>query len=245
MPRGITLPRAVAAFIGVKPVDAPKWSVVVPVKGGVNGKSRLGEVAGDQREELAIALALDTLAAVAATPRVRLVVVTPDPVVAAEARRLGALVVADTGDSLSAALAAGVRAAVEDERRGPEPGVAILLGDLPALRPHDLQVALEACFRARTAFVPDAQGRGSVLLASIDPAHLQPAFGPESAVLHAATAARLDLDLPRLRRDVDLADDLAQAVALGVGARTRALLEGSPKLAAEISAQSPPQGLSA
>ena len=45
MPRGITLPRAVAAFIGVKPVDAPKWSVVVPVKGGVNGKSRLGEVA--------------------------------------------------------------------------------------------------------------------------------------------------------------------------------------------------------
>lgn len=203
----------------------PRWSVIVPVKGPRTGKSRLADAAGPRRAGLALALALDTLAAVAATPRVRLVVVTPDPVVSAEAARMGALVVGDDGTSLSAALTAGVRAAVEDERHGPEPAVAILLGDLPALRPQDLQTALAACTRARTAFVPDAKGTGSVLLASIDPAHLQPAFGPESAVAHATSAARLDLDLPRLRRDVDNAEDLAAAVALGVGARTAEVLD--------------------
>ncbi len=66
----------------------------------------------------------------------------------------------------------------------------MLLADLPALRPEDLQVALEA---ARTALddgrlpmaaVPDADGTGTVLLAARTPARLDPAFGPGSFAEH-------------------------------------------------------------
>jgi 2-phospho-L-lactate guanylyltransferase len=43
--------------------------------------------------------------------------------------------------------------------------------------------------------------------------------------LHAAAGAvRLDLALPRLRRDVDTRADLEAAAGLGLGRRTRALV---------------------
>lgn len=207
------------------------WRVVVPVKGTAAAKSRLSGVAGRRRYDLAVALALDTIAAAAATPGVRLVVVTSDDLIAAEAEGLGAAVVPDPGSGLSAAIDAGIEQAARDGGAGGSAdGVAVLLGDLPALRPADLAAALAACRRAGTAFVPDADGDGTVLLAATEPASLRPAFGAGSARAHERHAARLDLDLPRLRRDVDVAADLARAARLGVGARTAALLRAAPDL---------------
>jgi 2-phospho-L-lactate guanylyltransferase len=157
-------------------------------------------------------------------PPARVHVVTSDAGVATRARRLGATVVPDPGEGLDAAVGAGRDAAV-----GATPGapVAVLLGDLPALRADDLVAALEAAARHTRSVVPDAAGTGTVLLTSLDGERLLPSFGAGSAARHeAAGYARLDLDLPRLRRDVDDDADLAVALSLGVGPATAAVLSG-------------------
>jgi 2-phospho-L-lactate guanylyltransferase len=200
---------------------ARRWTVVLPLKGGTAAKSRLGGP-----PDLARALALDTLDAILAARCVgRVLVVTADDATAAESAALGAAVVAERrpGAGLLSALADGLAAAA------PRASVAVILGDLPALTPSDVDTALIACERALppsgSVVVPDADGTGSVLLAGRRAADLEPAFGPGSADAHARRGAvRLDLALPRLRRDVDRPDDLAAATALGLGPRTRAVL---------------------
>jgi 2-phospho-L-lactate guanylyltransferase len=198
-----------------------RWTLVLPVKGGALAKSRLGA-----RPEVAAALALDCLDAVLACPAVgRVLVVTSDPTMRAAARTLGAHVVPEArpGAGLVPAVNAGVRVA-SLACAGP---TAVLLADLPALRPEDLAVALGAVDAelrdeaASMAAVPDAEGSGTVLLAARTPADLDPAFGPDSLAEHMRRgAAPLDLDLPGLRRDVDIPADLEAALALGVGPRT-------------------------
>lgn len=198
-----------------------RWTLILPVKGGPLAKSRLGA-----RPELATAIALDCLDAVLACPAVgRVLVVTSDPAIRAAARALGAHVVpeARAGAGLVPAIVSGVRVAAL-VCAGP---TAVLLADLPALRPEDLAAALAAVEGglhdgpASMAAVPDAQGTGTVLLAARTPADLDPAFGPESFGEHVRRGAEaLDLDLPGLRRDVDTPADLDAALALGVGPRT-------------------------
>lgn len=130
----------------------------------------------------------------------------------------------------------GLRAGPENVQGGPEglrgtaelrPGWAVLLGDLPALRAEDLVAALERCAAYPSCVVPDAAGTGTVLLTSTAGPPV-PRFGSGSAARHAAGATLLELDLPRLRRDVDTAGDLADAVSLGVGPRTRQALGLGP-----------------
>ena len=148
-------------------------------------------------------------------------VVTSDPEALALAQELGAGSVADPGRGLNAAARAGLERA--RARLAEHAGVAVLLGDLPALRPQDLLTALAACGEHDRAVVPDADGSGTVLLTARDGIP-EPEFGRGSAARHAVGATLLDLGLPRLRRDVDTADDLASAIELGVGTRTSAVL---------------------
>lgn len=218
-----------------EPADPPvrvRWSVVVPVKESSHAKSRLQPPDPLSRPELARAVAADTLAAVcrAIVPE-DVTVVTADDGAASVARELGAVVVDDPGAGLDAAAVAGLVAARERmvrRRRGSgaastDDGYAVLLGDLPALHPDDLRAALAACAAYPRAVVPDAQGTGTVLLTGISEPPV-PRFGSGSAARHAEDATLLDLDLPRLRRDVDTAADLADALALGVGPGTAAAL---------------------
>jgi len=101
-----------------------------------------------------------------------------------------------------------------------------MLGDLPCLRPGDLEQALRAV--QGKAFVADADGTGTTLVAVRDPASFATHFGPASRSAHlAAGMAEITLELPSLRRDVDTADDLAAARSLGVGPRTTAVLAGT------------------
>jgi 2-phospho-L-lactate/phosphoenolpyruvate guanylyltransferase len=198
-----------------------RWTLVLPVKGGPLAKSRLGA-----RPELAAAITLDCLDAVRACPAVgRVLVVTSDQAMRGAARALGAHVVPEArpGAGLVPAIDAGVRVA-SLACAGP---TAVLLADLPALRPEDLAVALAAVDArlrdeaASMAVVPDKEGSGTVLLAARTPADLDPAFGPDSLAEHVRRGAvALDLDLPGLRRDVDTPADLDAALALGVGPRT-------------------------
>jgi 2-phospho-L-lactate guanylyltransferase len=221
------------------------WRLVVPVKGGAGAKSRLHPPAGVSRSDLAWAIARDCLEAVgAAVPAGHLHVVTSDQTVASYAAGLGAVVVADPGRGLDEAVRAGVRSActsatdhggawlhphvpVGATAAPPPDGVAVLLGDLPALTPADLLCALEAAAGHDLAVVPDAQGTGTVLLTSLT-GLLEPAFGADSAARHTAAGHhRLDLDLPRLRTDVDDDRSLAAARGLGVGPATLRALAGA------------------
>ena len=225
----------------------PGWAVVLPVKRLSAGKSRLrGALPGVPHERLALALATDTVAAAIACPEVaEVLVVTDDPAAAEALAALGARIVPDVGGGLNAAFGRGA-AAVHGRP------VAALAGDLPALRPADLSGALRAAeptlrrfpaeptmrrfpaeptlrrFPAEPTlrrFAADAAGTGTVLLTAPSGGSLDPRFGAASAAAHAASGALpLAGALPRLRRDVDTAEDLAAAAALGLGPHTAALV---------------------
>lgn len=205
------------------------WSIIVPVKPAAIGKSRLTGV--PDREALARALALDTIAAAAATPRVsRVVVVTDDAEISALVAQWPAVDVVSEGDvrGLDAAIALGAEAAGQGTPR------AALLGDVPALTPHDLDAALELAGRVERGLVPDAEGTGSTLVTARPGAVWVSAFGADSAARHRLLGCA-DLAVPRdstLRRDVDTAVQLAEAVALGVGPRTAAVLAAAASPAA-------------
>lgn len=203
------------------------WRLVVPVKGGAGAKSRLHPPAGVARTELALALAADCLAACCvALPPSRVVVVTADPDVRRVAQRYGATLADDPGAGLNAAIVAGVARATAGEH-GSVP-VAVLLGDLPALTPSDLALVLDVAARHELALVPDRSGTGTVLLTALDGSRLVPRFGPSSAQRHeSAGHHRLDLDVPRLRTDVDDDVDLATAVRQGLGSATRRVLDAA------------------
>ncbi|MDG4792590.1 2-phospho-L-lactate guanylyltransferase [Micromonospora sp. WMMD1082] len=201
------------------------WTVVVPVKPLAAAKTRLrGAVPGVPHEELALALASDTLDALRSCPGVaEVLVVTDDTRVGEAARRAGARVLPDVAD-------AGLNAAFRHGAAGVAGWVAGLTADLPALRPGELAAALHATLTGPPGvrrFVADAPGTGTVLLAAPPGVPLDPRFGPGSAAAHAASGARpLAGDWPSLRRDVDTADDLATAARLGLGPRTAALAAG-------------------
>ncbi|MRH28122.1 2-phospho-L-lactate guanylyltransferase [Microbacterium sp. SYP-A9085] len=197
-----------------------EWTVVVPVKHTAHGKSRLG---GVDRERLAAAIALDTIAAACAVCPV--VVVTADATVAGAAQELGATVVPEDGPhGLNAAIAAGI-AAVPDGHR------AALLGDLPALRGADLAAALREAASVDRAVVPDAEGTGSTLVTARAGVSWAAAFGDGSLARHIALGCTV-LEAPEaLRRDVDTSAQLAAAARLGLGPRTAALWCGAGRRA--------------
>ncbi len=200
------------------------WHVVVPVKGVVGAKSRLVPPRGVDRGELAVAMALDTVESVCrvvAPGRVH--VVTSDARFAEAAAGLGTVVVPDpVGAGLHRAVAAGLADLARGTHR------AVLLGDLPALRPEELRQALTVAASHPLAFVPDRQETGTVLVTAAPGIRHTPHFGPGSAAAHeTAGYTRLDLALSSLRTDVDLAEDLAAVLRLGTGRHTARLL-GAP-----------------
>jgi 2-phospho-L-lactate guanylyltransferase len=202
--------------------DTDRWRLVIPVKAALAAKSRLHPPDGVARADLAHALALDTIAAaVGCIPPTQLFVVTSDGPTATFARDQGASVVADGGHGLNPALRTGIGHV--EQVLGPGP-TAVLLGDIPTLRPQDLVEALRACGRHPRALVPDASGEGTVLLTALSTQDLQPRFGAHSAREHARDCERLDLDLPGLRTDVDDDQALRRALAIGVGKHTAAVL---------------------
>jgi len=198
------------------------WRLVVPVKCQWTAKSRLHPPAGVARADLAHAIALDTIsAAVASIPADQLVVVTSDEHTATFVRDQGGVVLPDPGDGLNSAIREGI--GYVHKVLGPGP-VAVLLGDIPTLRPQDLTVALSVCARHPRALVPDASGIGTVLLSARSPEDLNPRFGPGSAREHSRDCVRLDLDLPALRTDVDDDQALRLAITIGVGRHTAVVL---------------------
>lgn len=192
-----------------------RWTVVVPVKAPATAKTRLG-LPDDERTRLARAFALDAVDAALWCPEVaRTVVVTDDVVLGAELTQRGAVVL-----ERSLPLNPAIRDAVAD-RPGP---VAAMPADLPALTSATLAEALRAAGAHPRAVVADRRTAGTVLLTALRAEDLQPEFGAGSAEAHRRSGAvPLTEEWPGLRCDVDTADDLAVARALGVGPATAAI----------------------
>ncbi len=203
---------------------AVSWGVVVPVKRLALAKTRLASYRDDLRQALALAFAADVVdAALGCALVARVLVITDDPRAADMLAAIGARIAPDSPDAgLNPALTHGadLLRAIDDTL-----GIATLSADLPALRSADLAGTLLQVMAGARAFVADAAGEGTTLLAAGPGAALQPAYGPLSRRAHLASGA---VELPGaagLRQDVDTPADLAIALRLGVGRHTAALAE--------------------
>jgi 2-phospho-L-lactate guanylyltransferase len=206
--------------------DREDVGVIIAVKRLGAAKTRLAPVlSAEDRENIVLAMLVDTIDAASAVPAVRAItVVTPDEVAADTARRLGARVVADPTpehhpDPLNNAIltaAAAVGATTSN--------IVVLQGDLPALQPDELAEAINAARGHQRSFVGDRHGTGTAALFAFGVAP-DPLFGPDSARRHADSgAAVLTEAWPGLRCDIDTPEDLTAAMRLGVGpATTRAV----------------------
>jgi 2-phospho-L-lactate guanylyltransferase len=191
-----------------------RWTVLVPLRSLPSAKSRLAEsLAPAVHAALVEAIRADTLAAVrAAVPVARVVVIGDAP-----------------GDGITLVQASrGLNGALRDgaayaEQRWPADGVAALVGDLPALRADELGAALEAAAGHPAAFVADATGTGTTLLAASPGTTLDPHFGAGSAARHAVIAIAVAAGAS-LRTDVDTIADLADAARVGLGGQTAAVI---------------------
>ncbi|MFH9423436.1 2-phospho-L-lactate guanylyltransferase [Streptomyces sp. NPDC017529] len=209
------------------------WSLVVPLKPLVRAKSRLSPAVGEElRPRLALAFALDTVAAALACEDVAdVAVVTDDPLAGERLAALGARIVADIpARGLNAALAHGADAV--RARRAAAP-VAALNADLPALRPAELRRVLSAAAAFPRAFLADAAEIGTTLLTAASGVELAPAFGGPSRARHLDSGAReiAPAGAGSVRRDVDTGEDLRAALALGVGPHTARCLPRTPAFA--------------
>lgn len=197
------------------PPSNVRWSVIVPVKGTGQAKSRLGASA-----DLAEAIALDSVDAVLRTASVERVVVVTSTEAAPLFEELGAGVVLDAGEGLNAACRQGIDAVDGG-------AVAVLLGDVPSLRPDELELALELAEHSPKSFVADADNDGTVLLAALNGSAHSPAFGAHSRDAHLA-AGYVELGVPRdsgLRRDVDTSEQLLGIDPTALGVRTASALQ--------------------
>lgn len=199
--------------------DSVGWVVVVPVKDSTHGKSRLRQL---QSATLARALAIDSLSAIGEASLVSQVcVVTNDATLQLDPDLPPGVVLVAQGDAigLNAAVGTGIAAARRSAASAP---LAVILGDLPALRPADLDTVLARALLIPRGFVADMEGTGTTVLTALAGVRLTPSFGEGSAARHRdAGFARLDAP-ESVRRDVDTPAALVAASALGLGARTGA-----------------------
>lgn len=203
---------------------------LVPVKSLAHAKSRLlPELARQQLEELSLAMLGDVLEALAATPSLReIAVVTPDPAVAAATQRAGARALLRDDPGLNASLDAAARQLELDEE-----GLLVVLGDVAAALPRDLEALFDSARELGNpcAVLAASQDGGSSALLRVPHDALPSLFGPESARAHreAAKSAAVpfrELQLPSLALDLDRASDLEEFTKTASGgSRTRALLE--------------------
>jgi 2-phospho-L-lactate/phosphoenolpyruvate guanylyltransferase len=200
-----------------------RWVAVVPVKDPKLAKSRLGPQLEPWRTDLAAAFATDLLTALLASSRFELVVVVGGRRLPTDLLDHGRLrTLPDPGD-LNAAVSHGIDWARQQE---PTAAALVLAADLPAATDAVINRLLDSIRTGPLHVIPDLEGIGSTGLLLGPETEMTPAFGDASLARHQAAGAAV-VELPgieRLRRDVDTADQLAAAVELGVGERTRSVL---------------------
>ncbi len=193
-------------------------AVVVPVKPLHLAKSRLASALdAAERAKLAASMASHVIRIATASGKL-VVVVTSDPLVAARARGVSAIVAEDPSDSkaygfgtpqaLNRSLTHGINTA---ESRGAEE-VLVLPADLPFLAVADVLDAAVRPGRDGVAIAPSARGGGTNALALPLPVPFELAFGPESFDKHVSSAFRAGVPVRVTRRwglvhDVDTPEE--------------------------------------
>jgi 2-phospho-L-lactate guanylyltransferase len=209
----------------------PIIHAVVPVKDTWQAKQRLAQVLSRaQRQELALAMLEDVLAALARVDELAgILVVTADAAAAAIAARYRAGAM-DEGahEGHTGAVAAAARWLAGDS-------MLTVPGDIPLLEPDDVRRLVsahcESMRRGARAFTiaPARDERGSNA-ALCSPAGAVPLrFGEDSFFPHLAAAKGLGIEpevvrLPRIALDIDTPEDLAVLLAAPAQTHAHALL---------------------
>jgi len=183
--------------------------VIVPVRSGGVGKSRLASVLSPQhRARLIESMLHDVLRAVRAACGVdRILVVSPDLPTAPP----GTSLLRDRGEGLNEAVAAALRSL------GPEVDAALIVAaDVPRVTADEIERMLDACRGHDVGLAPDHLGEGTNALWLRRPARIAPAFGAGSLQRHrdaarASGASLAAFSAPGLAYDVDLPQDLPGA----------------------------------
>jgi 2-phospho-L-lactate/phosphoenolpyruvate guanylyltransferase len=219
------------------------WAVV-PVKERAQAKERLAPLLPPAlREQLALVMLEDVLAAIAATLELAgLVVVTVDPAAASLARHYGArLCEAGARDGHTGAVMAAARLLLAEGRAG----MLTLPGDIPLATPAEISRLLAAHGPAPAFTIApshDDGGSNAVLLSPPDAVPLR--FGVDSFFPHLRAAeARgicpMVLRLPGIALDIDNPEDLAAFARRPSPTRTRAFLAENAMLAPPFAAAIP------
>lgn len=203
---------------------APRTVAVVPVKALHGAKSRLAVVLGpDERAALTLRTLRTVLDALDAPGIAARLVVSPDPVVLAAAREVGAVTLGQRpdggGDGLNWALDEARAAAVGAD------ALLVVLGDLPLLERADTAAILAlAGATPGVVLAPDRRETGTNAMLLRPPGALPFAFGAGSLARHRALAAARGLPLAHYRApgtalDLDTPDDLYAVEGLEVEGR--------------------------
>lgn len=180
-------------------------SILIPVKRLDHAKLRLSQrLAPPDRRRLGLAMLADVLRATEKWSH-RLVV-TNDPDAEAVGLAFGCALVADPGEGLNAAVAAGTEAAVA---RGSST-LLVLPSDVPMVTSDDVNALFS--YPEQVVVAPSGDG-GTNALFRRPPGVLAPSFGPGSAGLHALRAQQAGLscrsvELSSLVLDIDHYRDL-------------------------------------
>ena len=198
-------------------MTAARVVAIVPVGSIEGAKSRLGAVLdAEERRDLALRLADNTIRAAVETPRIgETLVVTPDDEVRELALRAGARPLRQRSGSLND----GLRQARDEAVAGGATAVLILPIDIPHVSPKLLAPIVDLALGGGplVAVVPDRHGRGTNALLLSPPDVIEFCFGGDSKEAHVgagrAAGARVEvLDGP-LALDIDTPEDrlIAQA----------------------------------
>jgi 2-phospho-L-lactate guanylyltransferase len=203
--------------------------IAVPVKDLVNAKQRLMPVlTGPERMALARSMLADVLRALASARAGEVWVITRDAAVSAIAREGGARVVTEAENR---GHTAAVSWAQETARAAGATGLATIPGDVPCVRPAEIEALVAAVAGAdrAVAFAPSRSSLGTNGAAMTPPDLMPLRFGEPSFPDHLAAARARGLplrtlDLPGLGLDIDDGDDLRALLAVGPATESARLL---------------------
>lgn len=211
------------------------WAIV-PVKRLSSAKTRLaGVLTLSQRERLMVAMVSDLLDELAAARRIAaIVVISPDPLIAALVRRRGHHMLvqhentgyaASANEAIDRVVAWSVTASV-----------MVLPADLPMVTGADIDDVLAPGVGNRSCrIIPADDDLGTNCLILSPPGAVPCLFGPDSFARHCAAARdrRLSLDIvrhPRFGRDLDRPGDLHALDPDACGSAMRQVLPMLPRL---------------
>lgn len=203
-------------------------AAVVPFKRLTRAKRRLrSRYAPEEVEAIGRAMLMDVLGALSESKEVeRVRVLTDDAAVADLALQAGASVrLRDPDPGLNPAIEAAGRELAADGFDA----VLTALGDLPLLKPVDVDLVVAAGRDHEVVLVPSRDG-GTALLYRRPPDRIPSRFGPDSAARHREAARECGVEAASVgltdaaRLDLDTPEDVEQLLATDVSCRTRDVL---------------------